>query len=461
MTISRKPTPPVPWAPAHRRSWRTLWRRCSCGLTEPCVDRVTTPADPVPIVDTATPRPQRNTAEFHPRSTCPPHNFVTTSPRRGGAVTTLPPARGHAVPPMTDRALGRLDMSTGTIATHTAFHLLAHSPGTEDPPTRAQEAAPSPQPCPPATALDGIDETPTNLLGHVTGTPTSAACAIDLMNIAADRAAKALDAGSGESAFGLVARAAETALLSNERALSIPVLAPPTDWSGEPTAEVPVVASERWRGTDPAHGVSMATSPAAEAYGVDEREPDERVMARFLAVMREFTVDETPTHHPRPQQQPNHRPRAKALAQKRSDRPEDWGPAHTGHTESTAPKRTGWFPNPAPPHSGEIRTPSPSGRASVLLPGLIGRAGHLTPAQAERAGYGERHQTSHLSPAKAERAGYGEHHHAINSAPHRSDVTGYGEFRHASSWSHDPLEPEAGRSSFPFRHDDPESGFAW
>lgn len=42
MTTHPRPEPPVPIAPAHRRSWRTLWRRCSCGLTEPCVDRITT-----------------------------------------------------------------------------------------------------------------------------------------------------------------------------------------------------------------------------------------------------------------------------------------------------------------------------------------------------------------------------------------------------------------------------------
>ena len=47
MHTQPRPEPPVPIAPIHRRSWRTLWRRCSCGLSEPCVDRLTT-ARPAP-----------------------------------------------------------------------------------------------------------------------------------------------------------------------------------------------------------------------------------------------------------------------------------------------------------------------------------------------------------------------------------------------------------------------------
>jgi hypothetical protein len=47
MHTQPRPEPPVPIAPIHRRSWRTLWRRCSCGLSEPCVDRLTT-ARPLP-----------------------------------------------------------------------------------------------------------------------------------------------------------------------------------------------------------------------------------------------------------------------------------------------------------------------------------------------------------------------------------------------------------------------------
>jgi hypothetical protein len=42
MNTRRETISPVPWAPLHRRSWRTLWRRCSCGLPEPCVDRALT-----------------------------------------------------------------------------------------------------------------------------------------------------------------------------------------------------------------------------------------------------------------------------------------------------------------------------------------------------------------------------------------------------------------------------------
>ena len=48
MTTNHRPIPPVPITPTHRRSWRTLWRRCSCGLAEPCVDRLTM-SKPLPV----------------------------------------------------------------------------------------------------------------------------------------------------------------------------------------------------------------------------------------------------------------------------------------------------------------------------------------------------------------------------------------------------------------------------
>jgi hypothetical protein len=46
MTRRRKTTPLVPLAPRHRRTWRTLWRRCACGLAAPCVDSLILP--PIP-----------------------------------------------------------------------------------------------------------------------------------------------------------------------------------------------------------------------------------------------------------------------------------------------------------------------------------------------------------------------------------------------------------------------------
>jgi hypothetical protein len=49
MTILRKRRPDrVPYGPAHKRQWRTLWRRCSCGLPAPCVDRLV-PAPRLPF----------------------------------------------------------------------------------------------------------------------------------------------------------------------------------------------------------------------------------------------------------------------------------------------------------------------------------------------------------------------------------------------------------------------------
>jgi hypothetical protein len=52
MTIRRRRRlDPVPHEPSHRRLWRSWWRRCSCGLPAPCVDRlVPAPRLPFPPV---------------------------------------------------------------------------------------------------------------------------------------------------------------------------------------------------------------------------------------------------------------------------------------------------------------------------------------------------------------------------------------------------------------------------
>ena len=55
MTIPRRRRlEPVPHEPSHRRSWRSLWRRCSCGLPAPCVDRLI-PAPRLPFPPTGVP----------------------------------------------------------------------------------------------------------------------------------------------------------------------------------------------------------------------------------------------------------------------------------------------------------------------------------------------------------------------------------------------------------------------
>jgi hypothetical protein len=46
MTRRRRTSDPVPHHPNHRRDWRTLWRRCICGLPAPCIDRF--PPSPPP-----------------------------------------------------------------------------------------------------------------------------------------------------------------------------------------------------------------------------------------------------------------------------------------------------------------------------------------------------------------------------------------------------------------------------
>ncbi len=48
MTRRRQTIPPVPVGPLHRRTWRSFWRRCSCGLSAPCIDRLV-PTVPFPF----------------------------------------------------------------------------------------------------------------------------------------------------------------------------------------------------------------------------------------------------------------------------------------------------------------------------------------------------------------------------------------------------------------------------
>ena len=73
MTRRRQTPEPVPLTPTHRRDWRTFWRRCTCGLTSPCVDRL------VP----ATPRP------FPPRTATAIHRSVGSLEERSLRYPTL------------------------------------------------------------------------------------------------------------------------------------------------------------------------------------------------------------------------------------------------------------------------------------------------------------------------------------------------------------------------------------
>jgi hypothetical protein len=86
MTTRRRTTPPVPMSPVHRRSWRSLWRRCSCGLKEPCIDRLTTSALYLPT-DQPPPPPS------------PPVQDATSASIPGGAVTNVGRARAGEYTP--------------------------------------------------------------------------------------------------------------------------------------------------------------------------------------------------------------------------------------------------------------------------------------------------------------------------------------------------------------------------
>jgi hypothetical protein len=93
MTRRRRSTLPVPVTPAHRRTWRSLWRRCSCGLAAPCVDRLApAPARPYP------PRPGKHRASAAgsaaPSRTDPA--MTTSRPPTRSSVTTARSPTGSA-----------------------------------------------------------------------------------------------------------------------------------------------------------------------------------------------------------------------------------------------------------------------------------------------------------------------------------------------------------------------------
>ncbi|SNR27749.1 hypothetical protein SAMN06264365_101454 [Actinoplanes regularis] len=93
MTRCRMTTGGVPFSPRHRRDWRTLWRRCRCGLPAPCVDRLV-PAPPKPYPPRG-PAEQSGTGPAHsdnvvpdrqkPRLAAPPRFDVPRQRQGSGA----------------------------------------------------------------------------------------------------------------------------------------------------------------------------------------------------------------------------------------------------------------------------------------------------------------------------------------------------------------------------------------
>lgn len=99
MSRRQRHTPLVPLAPAHRRTWRSFWRRCSCGLKAPCVDRlVPAPALPFPArtIPAAAPfsPPAALIAPPYPADAAPAEPLLPPHPNP--AAPSHPP---HASPP--------------------------------------------------------------------------------------------------------------------------------------------------------------------------------------------------------------------------------------------------------------------------------------------------------------------------------------------------------------------------
>jgi hypothetical protein len=113
MTFSRKRRlEPVPHEPSHRRVWRSLWRRCSCGLPAPCVDRLV-PAPQLPFPQNSASPPHRSAWFSSPQAPEPEEAHHQPTWR----------AAGRATPPSTNAgaragADAWPDSMTGTAAPH-------------------------------------------------------------------------------------------------------------------------------------------------------------------------------------------------------------------------------------------------------------------------------------------------------------------------------------------------------
>ncbi|MEV6491916.1 hypothetical protein AB0M20_25365 [Actinoplanes sp. NPDC051633] len=307
-------------------------------------------------MDTADPGPGAITDRTTP-SPCPPHTFITTSPRnqarRSEAGYTGHPAQGRVVPP----------------------------------------------------GSQGLDQTPTNLLANAAGLPSPTTGGLELMDTAAEWAARSIDMGADRAAFDITARATETALLTSANpaatAVSVPVLTPSIPWVG--------AAPRQWH---------------EATHGVEGSGPPTEVLIRLNGLMGEFNAAEQATRHPDDR-------RTRQATGKRSSTPsragllerDDRADARTCQARTVPWERSTLGEPVASAHLAEAFKIYRAGRATVAHPDLVGRAGNLTPAQADRAGHAERRRTRRRP--------------------------------------RDPLDRIAGRSRLPFRDHDAESGRAW
>ena len=100
MTIPRRRTPsPVPLEPTHKRAWRSLWRRCSCGLPAPCVDRRVPPSTP-PLPQTPAPSHPRHIADplLSPFSYVPARHPESNFPGSAASAEDSTPSSDSASP---------------------------------------------------------------------------------------------------------------------------------------------------------------------------------------------------------------------------------------------------------------------------------------------------------------------------------------------------------------------------
>jgi hypothetical protein len=153
MTRRRQTSQPVPLTPTHRRDWRTLWRRCTCGLTSPCVDR-RVPAKPRPFPPSIATPPIHPLVEYLASVPFPVHcgfavplPFPTVPPP---PPTPTPPPRPTPQPPLPSAPAAHQGGST------------AHPGGPAvHPGGQGALGGPGPSPCPvPRTGAAPVSSTP-------------------------------------------------------------------------------------------------------------------------------------------------------------------------------------------------------------------------------------------------------------------------------------------------------------
>jgi hypothetical protein len=175
----RRRLDPVPHEPSHRRVWRSWWRRCSCGLPAPCVDRLV-PAPRLPFpparnersAPVTGPQPGGDTGDVSTPDVASAWHYQASRPASAptgpGAARALAcsahPGATHEIIQAADSGARKAHVEAPTPGSHVADSRPADPPRPGPRPARAGAAA-ADSPCPdvttplvphPATQIGGL-----------------------------------------------------------------------------------------------------------------------------------------------------------------------------------------------------------------------------------------------------------------------------------------------------------------